>query len=389
MSSNLVSSNIGRVTSDFTDLASGDQRLRGVRAMILAAVGVMGAGCLAVPVVAVLREPEPVRQWLGAAGLLILTVAYAAALLAEGPGPARRWGFAAATALSVPLVAPVGPEDMFTWAWIGGAAAGFAPSLLTGRARWAATAVIVVVAALVGVFAGGSPLVHGLIAAALAATILATIAVPFRLWDLLLQARAGREAQARLAVSEERLRFARDVHDLLGHRLAVIALKAELAARLSGADPERAAREAAEAQNLATSALAEVREAVHGYREVDLADQLAAVENVLRDAGIRCSVRHPDRELPAETATQLALALREGCTNVLRHSTAGWCTIEIRRDPEEVRMTIANDGAGKAVADGLSFGLRGASERLAGLGGTLRTRRDGDVFTLDVTVPSP
>ncbi|WP_037320669.1 sensor histidine kinase [Amycolatopsis orientalis] len=377
------------MTGNLTDLADGDQRLRGVRSTILAAVAVMGGGCFAVPVVAVFREPEPVRQWLAVAGLLILAIAYAAALFAERSPAGRRWGFAAATAVSIPLVAPAGPGDMFTWAWIGGAAAGFAPLLFAGRFRWVAPAVIVAATVVAGVFTGGSPLVHGLIAAALAGTILATIVLPSRLWELLLQARAGREARARLAVSEERLRFARDVHDLLGHRLAVIALKAELAARLSGTDPDRAAREAAEAQNLATSALSEVREAVHGYREVDLGDQLLAVENVLRDAGIRCTVRHPEDDPPAATATQLALALREACTNVLRHSTAGWCTIEIRRDPEEVRMTIANDGAGKAVADGLGFGLRGTSERLAGLGGTLRTRREDDVFTLDISVPAP
>ncbi|WP_207899107.1 sensor histidine kinase [Amycolatopsis pittospori] len=376
--------------SDFTELAAGDKRLRGMRAAILVAVAAMWAGCLAVPVVAVLREPASQWRWLGAGGLLTLAAAFAVTLIAVGTPVAatRRWGFAAATALSIPLVAPVGPDDMFTWAWVGGAVAGFAPLVLAGRARWAAPVALVVTTAFVGHFAGGSPLVHGLIAAALAATILATTVLPFRLWDLLLQARAGREAQARLAVSEERLRFARDVHDLLGHRLAVIALKAELAARLSGADPERAASEASEARNLATSALSEVREAVHGYREVDLGGQLVAVENVLRDAGIRCTVRYPDGAVPAETATQLALALREACTNVLRHSTAGWCTIEIRPDPEEVRMTIANDGAGKTVADGLGFGLRGASERLAGLGGTLGTRLDGDVFTLDVTVPA-
>ncbi|WP_052675008.1 sensor histidine kinase [Amycolatopsis orientalis] len=377
------------MTGNLTDLADGDHRLRGVRSMILAAVAVMAGGCFAVPVVAVFREPEPVRQWLAVAGLLILAIAYAVALFAERSPAVRRWGFATATAVSIPLVAPAGPGDMFTWAWLGGAAAGFAPLLFAGRLRWVAPAVIVAATVVAGVFTGGSPLVHGLIAAALAGTILATIVLPSRLWDLLLQARAGREARARLAVSEERLRFARDVHDLLGHRLAVIALKAELAARLSGTDPERAACEAAEAQNLATSALSEVREAVHGYREVDLGDQLLAVENVLRDAGIRCTVRQPEDDPPAGTATQLALALREACTNVLRHSTAGWCTIEIRRDPEEVRMTIANDGAGKAVADGLGFGLRGTSERLAGLGGTLRTRREGDVFTLDISVPAP
>jgi two-component system sensor histidine kinase DesK len=126
---------------------------------------------------------------------------------------------------------------------------------------------------------------------------------------------------------------------------------------------------------------------VHGYRSVDLDDQLEAVEGVLSGAGIRCTVQRPASEVEPEVATQLALALREGCTNVLRHSTAGWCTIEVTEDSTEVRMTMANDGARPAVPEHVGFGLRGTAERLAGAGGTLRTRRDGDVFTLDVTVP--
>jgi two-component system sensor histidine kinase DesK len=366
-----------------------------VRRAILTLVGVIWASCLAVPIAALLNETRPVRQSLGVLGVLILAIAYAATLYAVAtPSVSGRnrwllgWGFAVASVLSIVLVAPVGPASMYTWAWIGGAAAGFAPLLLEGYKRWVAAGAAVVVAVAVGAVTGGSPFVHGLIAASVGGTVIGTVLLPFWLWNLLVQARAGRDAQARLAVTEERLRFARDVHDLLGHRLAVIALKAELAARLSGVDPDRAAREAAEVRNLSTSALAEVREAVHGYRVVDLGDQLLAVESVLRDAGIRCTVRRPAVDLPAESATQLALALREGCTNVLRHSTAGWCTIEVSQDTEEVRMTITNDGAGTAVADRLSFGLRGAAERLAGLGGTLRTERQGDVFTLDVTVPA-
>lgn len=390
-----MSLSIGRVTVELAE-AGDDPRLRGARRAILASAGVLGASCLAVPVVALFHEPRPVRLWLGVAGVLFLIVAYAVTLYAVAtPSVSGRdhrllgGGFAVASMLSILLVAPVGPDDLFTWAWIGGATAGFAPLLLPGYLRWVVAGAAVVAAVAVGAVTGGSPLAHGAIAASIGATIIAAILLPFGLWNLLLQARAGQEAQARLAVTEERLRFARDVHDLLGHRLAVIALKAELAARLSGVDPDRSAREAAEVQNLSATALSEVREAVHGYRAVDLGDQLLAVESVLRDAGIRCTVRSPEVELPAESATQLALTLREGCTNVLRHSTAGWCTIEVGQDTGVVRMAIVNDGAGAAVPDRLSFGLRGAAERLAGVGGTLRTRRDGDVFTLDITVPAP
>lgn len=379
-----------------TQLAAGtDPRLRWARRSVLAAVGAIWASCLAVPVIALFDEPHPVRRWLGLVGVLILAVGYAAALYAVAtPGVSDRHrrrlyaGFAAASALSIVLVAPVGPDGMYTWAWIGGATAGFAPLLLQGHRRWLVAAVAVAVAVAVGAVTGGSPLVHGLIAAGLGGTVAATVLLPFWLWHLLVEARTGREARAQLAVTEERLRFARDVHDVLGHRLAVISLKAELVARLSGVDPDRSAREAAEVRNLSATALTEVREAIHGYRAVDLGDQLRAVENVLRDAGIRCTVRRGDVALPDEAATQLALALREGCTNVLRHSTANWCGIELGQDTKEVRMTIANDGATAADADRLSFGLRGAAERLAGVGGSLRTERQGDVFTLEITVPA-
>ncbi len=373
-----------------------DPRVRGARRAILASVGVLWGGCLIVPTVALIDEPHAVHQWLGVVGVLILAVSYASILhtVATPSVPERNrrllaGGFALASVLSIVLVAPVGPDDWYTWAWIGGATAGFAPLLLAGYARWVGAGGAVLVAVLVGAVTGGSPLVHGLIAASVGGSIVGMIMLPLRLWNLLLQARAGREALARLAVTEERLRFARDVHDLLGHRLAVIALKAELAARLSGVDPERSAREAAEVQSLSVAALAEVREAVHGYRAVDLGDQLLAVEGVLRDAGIRCTVRRAAVDLPAESATQLALALREGCTNVLRHSTAGWCTIELSQDTtREVRMTIANDGARAAASDDRSSGLRGAAERLAGVGGTLHTHLAGDVFTLEITVPA-
>lgn len=367
--------------------------LAGARRAILAVVGVLWLSSVTVPVLSVVSESRPLWQALGAVGLVLLTVAFGATLYAVATPSTRASrrrlftiGFAVATALSIVLVAPVGPDDRYTWAWIGGASAGFVPLLLDGVGRWIVAGAVVGVAVLVGALTGGSPLVHLVIAASIAATITVAVLLPFWLWSLLVSARAGREAQALLAVSEERLRFARDVHDLLGHRLAVIALKAELASRLASADPERAASEAAEVQHLATTALGEVREAVHGYRKVDLDDQLTAVEGVLRDAGIRCTIERSDVALTEEAATQLALALREACTNVLRHSSAGWCTISLSTDDSEVRMTVANDGAATAVPDRLSFGLRGISERLATVGGGLRTDRTGDVFTLAITV---
>ncbi|MCP2199646.1 sensor histidine kinase [Lentzea flava] len=339
---------------------------------------VLWVATLAVPLIAVLNEPSATR-WLGVLGLLILAVAYAVALR-----EARLWVLVAATLVSIPLVAPVGPHDMSTWAWIGGGAAGFAPLLLSGVWRWLAAIGAIVLSGVVGTFVAHHATTYQMISAAVGATIIAMAGLPMWFAGLLAQARAGREARAELAVSEERLRFARDVHDLLGHRLTVIALKAELAGRLAESDPQRSATAAFEAQRLASSALEEVRDAVHGYRAVNFPEQLEAVRDVLREAGIRCTVT--DVPVHGEGATQLALALREACTNVLRHSHATWCMIDVAEEDGKVRMTVTNDGTEKPSGEG--NGIRGMNERLAAVGGKVCADLSGDVFTLQVVVPA-
>jgi two-component system sensor histidine kinase DesK len=342
---------------------------------------VLWVGSLVVPLVSVLREPSSMR-WLGILGLLVLAVAYVVTLR-----EAKLWVLVAAIVISIPLVAPIGPKDLSTWAWIGGGAAGFAPLLLSGVWRWLAAIGAVVLSGLVAAFVGHYYTTYQMIAVAVGATIIAMAGLPMWFAGLLAQARAGREAQAELAVSEERLRFARDVHDLLGHRLTVIALKSELAGRLASSDPERSSAEAFEAQRLASSALEEVRDAVHGYRAVNLPEQLEAVRNVLLEAGIRCTVS--DVPVHGEGATQLALALREACTNVLRHSHATWCMIDVTVTEEsgEVRMTVTNDGAGLGPSRE-GNGIRGMTERLAAVGGQVVVERAVDEFTLQVVVPA-
>jgi two-component system sensor histidine kinase DesK len=177
------------------------------------------------------------------------------------------------------------------------------------------------------------------------------------------------------------------VHDLLGHHLSVIALKAELAQRLVAVDPERAGREAGEVRELAAAALAEMREVVHGYRAVDLGAQLDAVARVLGSSGVRCTVTGKPGPLPDIVATGLAATVREAGTNVLRHSRAKWCRIDLVRGVDEVRLTVANDGAGDPRPDAHSSGLQGLSDRLAASGGRLRTDVADGVFTLDAVLP--
>ncbi|MDQ4104921.1 MAG: histidine kinase [Actinomycetota bacterium] len=371
-----------------------DPQLRRARIATLGALGAALLTSLIMPGIGLLFERSAVWIVLGVLGIVAFVVAQAGALygvvtpwMAEATRRRLLAGFAAAAVLSVPLVGSLGADEWETWAWLGGSIVGSAPLLV--RRQAAALVMVATLTVAVGVawWTDGSVGRYILITVSIGLSVAAMSGLPAWLWDLLAQAQAGRAAQARLATTQERLRFARDVHDLLGHNLSVIALKAELAARLAPIDAERAAEEAAEVQRLAASALTEMREAVHGYRAVNLREQLTAVAQVLRSSGVRCTVTHPTGELPSEIATQLAPVLREASTNVLRHSKAGWCTIEIIRQGKEVRMIVANDGAAGAGPDRHSFGLRGLAERLADAGGTLHTRDENGVFTLVATVP--
>jgi two-component system sensor histidine kinase DesK len=380
--------------------AAADPRLGRARAAVLGSLVVAVASTVIWPGIGVVRfEARPLWQVLGAVGILAVAATQTAALYAAAtPGLAERTRhryvitFLLAALASVPLTAPVatqGEEGWDTWAWIGAAVVGSVPLLM--RTTRAAVGVVLATAlsAIVGAVTGGSPGTFALITAGMGVSLLAIHGLPVVLWHLVLEARDGREARARLAITEERLRFARDVHDLLGHHLSVIALKAELAQRLATVDAERAGREAGEVRELAGAALAEMREVVHGYRAVDLDAQLDAVARVLGSSGVRCTVSGDPGPLPDTVATGLAATVREAGTNVLRHSRARWCTIELVRDVDEVRLTVANDGAGEARPDAYSSGLQGLSDRLAGSGGRLRTAVVDGVFTLDAVLPVP
>lgn len=218
------------------------------------------------------------------------------------------------------------------------------------------------------------------------------------LWDLTRDAINGQKARAQLAVSEERLRFARDMHDLLGHSLSALAVKSELAGRLVERAPERAVVEMAEVQDLARRALQQVRSAVNGYREVDLATEVGSVREVLRANGTDVTVTGLEGlEVPVEKAGLAAWVVREGGTNVLRHSDATECRIgfsvtrETSAGPESLVVEVFNNRVrGPGKADGLSSGngLSGLSERVAMGGGALSAARTGDHgFLLRAIIP--
>jgi two-component system sensor histidine kinase DesK len=181
--------------------------------------------------------------------------------------------------------------------------------------------------------------------------------------DALEEARAE---VARLAAEGERTRIARDLHDLLGHSLTTITVKAELAKRLAELDPERAAMEIAEVEQLARQTLTDVRAAVAGYRDITLANELAAAREVLRAAGINAVIPGAIDAVSAADNELFAWVVREGVTNVVRHSRAQTC--EIRLAPGSIE--IGDNGVGcTSVAPG--NGLTGLSERVSEAGGKL------------------
>ncbi|MFL1378962.1 MULTISPECIES: sensor histidine kinase [unclassified Nocardiopsis] len=212
------------------------------------------------------------------------------------------------------------------------------------------------------------------------------------LWDITKQAVEGQHARARLAVTEERLRFARDMHDLLGHSLSALAVKAELAGRLIDRAPERAEKELREVHELAREALVQVRAAVSGYRELDLAEEVASVRGVLETAGTRVEVTGLEGlEVPGEVAGPAAWVVREGGTNVLRHSEAARCRIDFSlvggEGDRALVVEMSNDGAREGDG-GKGNGLNGLSERLSAAGGGLTAARTrGDGFLLRAVLP--
>lgn len=204
----------------------------------------------------------------------------------------------------------------------------------------------------------------------------------------------ARETRARLAVAEERLRFGRDLHDVMGRNLAVIALKSELAVQLARRGRPEAVEQMIEVQRIAQESQREVRDVVRGYREADLGVELAGAQGVLTAAGIACEVTGEAAGLPSEVQSALAWVVREATTNVLRHGDAERCVVGVRVREGRVVLTVENDGAAGASGGGGGSGRSGGSglaglrERLAAVDGTLEADRAGEgLFRLVAEVP--
>ncbi|HET6507437.1 MAG TPA: histidine kinase [Baekduia sp.] len=201
----------------------------------------------------------------------------------------------------------------------------------------------------------------------------------------------ARDEIGRLAVADERLRFARDLHDLLGHSLSVIALKSELANRLIDDHPEQAATHMRDIEAVTRRALSEVREAVAGYARPLLAAELAGARDTLAAAGIEVDAGPPPVvELPPDAEAVLAWAVREGTTNVLRHaSDARRVRIRLDVDGRDAALELIDDGAAATHENAPGTGLAGLAERVARVRGRMDAAPapGGAGFRLAVTVP--
>lgn len=190
------------------------------------------------------------------------------------------------------------------------------------------------------------------------------------------------------ATRAERERIARDLHDLLGHTLSVITLKAELASKLLDRDPARARNEIRDIEHTAREALAQVREAVQGYRHSDLTRELARLCSALEVAGVRCDTDNTLGELPPAISNVLSLALREAITNVIRHARATHCAIRLHEQDGVIELSVRDNGNAPVAAnrDDEGNGLRGMRERAAILGGELLFS-SGDGHLLRMRLP--
>ncbi len=288
----------------------------------------------------------------------------------------------------------------FVAAYIGGLApflAGSVLLLVPGRWRWAGYAavaaswpVLSVTLALRGFPMTDSQRVpNALVFAASVAGIGLVVYGLARLAALARQLEALHGELARMAVVQERLRIARDVHDLLGLGLSAIALKADLIGRLIGRDDARADAEIGELGRICASARADIRQVTAEGQRLSLAGELAAARQILTSAGVEVQADIPGGPLSPVADDVLATVLREAVTNILRHSTAMTCTVEGRAVNGTLQLRVSNDGVpGRAAAAGRrGSGLANLTARVQAAGGRLTSRRADGRFDVVAEIP--
>ena len=333
-----------------------------VHPAVPAAAGLVVFAVLHLALVAVPVADLPVRPAWHLAGLVLLALLGIGLAAAYAEAPAG-WLVLPVYVCSAGAVGLAQPARAFGWI-----AASAAAVVLIGVAR-RLPAQDTAQAALITLLAGAGTLAFARVA------------------RLLAELRRTQQELARTVVERERLRFATDLHDLLGHTLSLVVVKAEVVRRLAPTDPQRAAAEAADIERIGRTALTEVREAVTGYREHDLGRELDRARTILTGVGITVTVRRSPDPPAAEASGAFGWVLREGVTNVLRHSRASRCDITVGSDAGGSVLTVRDDGVGGRPEPG--NGLRGLTERLEQVGGTLRvTPAGGGGLILTARVPA-
>ncbi len=380
-----------------------DVKAESLSPYLLWAIWLMWLPFLIQPAAAIIEAPLSARKVASAIGLVLFVAAYLWATWREAlrltratlddASSRRRWWVPGAILFGLSVVLPFvqGAWGLGGFIYTSASVAG----RLTARQAAAAFGGLMACVALVGTL-GSLPWDTIALMLFLVPVVGATTAVFSHTIITNRELRLARREIARLAVSEERLRFARDLHDLLGHTLSVITLKSELAGQLIPEDPARARSEVRDIEAAARTALREVREAVAGYRESTLASELERARELLAAAGIQCAIEDDAGVLPAASEALLTWVVREGVTNVIRHSRAKRCVIALTHGPDDVSMTISDDGQGQSLtqwppsarAGQSGNGLRGIAERVAALGGRCEAGPAGmRGFRLAVVLP--
>ncbi|CAL9436376.1 hypothetical protein SUDANB174_02145 [Streptomyces sp. enrichment culture] len=325
----------------------------------------MGLGSLAN-----IFQGDSSNPWIGGAGLLAFNSLYIYVAFRSfdkelRESPSTRLALAAMALVTCGLALAYGGSWLLFFPLLGLAAGAALRGRWLGRWGWS-------LAVAAGVVAGVKDGWNGLnIAYGTFLSTMVTAAI-LSLSDAVRQLRAAREELATRAVAEERLRFSRDLHDLLGHTLSVIVVKSEAARRLAPRDLDAALTQITDIESVGRQALTEVREAVTGYREGSLGTELDRARSALSAADVDPVVRRSGPPLPPQAEALLGWVVREAVTNVVRHSGASRCEIAVAGSAGRVRLTVTDNGTGAgSSAQGPGTGLTGLRERLATAGGSL------------------
>jgi two-component system, NarL family, sensor histidine kinase DesK len=357
--------------------------------------------CLLFPILTLIQQRPPIFSLLLAvAGLAIFVACYTTIMWSHPlrPEAQRHWSLGSARALLLGLVALVlvfslAYGSTFLWLLVGVSA--LAGVLLSPRGAFLAVMVLTLLTlgSAVGMAGGvnAADWLHIVPLVLLVRGLGLDMAGLAQLASALRAVHAARGELARMAVMEERLRMTRDLHDLLGHTLAMITLKSELAARLVAENPARAAQEMRAVEQAARQTLREVRVVVAGARQPTLQSELEGARQLLEAAGIAYTLEQTAEALPAPVDAVLAWTVREGVTNVIRHSHASWCRVRVIAANGRVSAEIVNNMVqpykSKRASPSPSTGLAGLADRLTAHDGQLIAESLDDGFRLWVELP--